>query len=74
MNIHLETYIEVLEEELHAIKAINQKLQLDNKELKEQFSLQGVMQCSCPKESTDFYDEYGNLLGWGCLECGIIGQ
>ena len=39
-----------------------------------QLLIHSVSKCSCPKESTDFYDEYGNLVGWGCLECGIIGQ
>ncbi len=40
----------------------------------ELLNLFNVSKCSCPKESTDFYDEYGNLVGWGCLECGFIGQ
>jgi len=33
-----------------------------------------VVKCNCPKESTDIYDEFGNLLGWACLECGIVEQ
>ena len=28
--------------------------------------------CKCPKESTDIYDEYGNLLGFACLGCGQL--
>ena len=42
MSVHLEMQIEELEEELAAIKAINQKLQLEKNAIKEQFSLQGV--------------------------------
>ena len=42
MSVHLEMQIEELEEELVAIKAINQKIQLEKNALKEQFSLQGV--------------------------------
>ena len=44
MSVHLEMQIEELEEELVAIKAINQKIQLEKNALKEQFSLQGVSQ------------------------------
>ena len=46
MSVHLEMQIEELEEELVAIKAINQKIQLEKNALKEQFSLQGVSQRS----------------------------
>lgn len=44
MSVHLEMQIEELEEELVAIKAINQKIQLEKNALKEQFSLQDVSQ------------------------------
>lgn len=31
-----------------------------------------VNKCNCPNESTDLYDENGNLVAWGCLHCGFI--
>tara|TARA_R110000751_G_C13454187_1_gene444523 strand:- start:32 stop:232 length:201 start_codon:yes stop_codon:yes gene_type:complete len=31
-----------------------------------------VNKCNCPNESTDLYNENGNLLTWGCLHCGFI--
>jgi hypothetical protein len=46
MSVHLEMQIEELEEELAAIKAINQKLQLEKNAIKEQFSLYAVSQRS----------------------------
>ena len=42
MSVHLEMQIEELEEELVAIKAINQKIQLEKNALKEQLILSGV--------------------------------
>ncbi len=53
MSVHLEMQIEELEEELVAIKAINQKIQLEKNALKEQFSLQGVSQ---QRELLDFME------------------
>ena len=58
MSVHLEMQIEELEEELVAIKAINQKIQLEKNALKEQFSLQGVSQ------QRELLEAYQHFIDW----------
>ena len=62
MSVHLEMQIEELEEELVAIKAINQKIQLEKNALKEQFSLQGV---SHRRELLREYNNFNNERIYG---------
>ena len=42
MSVYLEMQIDEMADEITALKAINQKIQLEKNALKEQFSLQGV--------------------------------
>ena len=68
MSVHLEMQIEELEEELVAIKAINQKIQLEKNALKEQFSLQGVSQ---QRELLKAYEMFVNKDAYNKLEYPI---
>jgi hypothetical protein len=58
MSVYLEMQIDEMADEITALKAINQKIQLEKNALKEQFSLQGVSQQS--ELLIGFFDWYMN--------------
>ena len=55
MSVYLEMQIDEMADEMTALKAINQKLQLEKNALKEQLALYGVSNCN-DKKGSEFED------------------